>query len=368
MTQQVNKWLLLSSMQKAIRRGLSEEAVAAFSAAYQADHFHAMYRVAICALEDVGIANQKTVHPFLKTALRKKDLSEAGGFDFVKEVVAQLACGAKDRTACDAYWMASHLELPQSWRESAETAKEVFLNDNEALVRRTLAAWFLVGGKKVAHESMTEQEKKQHDIDILSALSQQLFVQQEAIEVAIDSSGYQKEGHFLAYPLVDLSFENERFEAVGRSRSGEVLTLELNSEVVDVGGIPILLAGVDGHTQEGKDVLRQLSRKDEVAQLLAGLSQESQLWHLKHALFRVEGQQVDKRLVYPTASKIFKQGKYFLDKDERAQVFCGELGQRMRQPEVLFTQLCQLVGEALPEIQEMRKQKLGLGLKQRPRL
>ena len=107
----INKYLLLSAMQKAVRRGCIEEAKQAFDLAYVQDPFHTMYRVAISALEDGGAAIPSDVQDFLKTALRKKEIEAMGGQIYVQSIVEKLASGPKDRTACDASWIMLRLQV-----------------------------------------------------------------------------------------------------------------------------------------------------------------------------------------------------------------------------------------------------------------
>jgi hypothetical protein len=138
-------------------------------------------------------------------------------------------------------------------------------------------------------------------------------------------------------------------------RAGDVLHTNLANERITINGVSILSAALDGHTSEGKQVLRRLWGETQIKQVLGNVAEETALWYLKHALFRVEGQVVDKRLFYPTASKIFKQGKVFLDQSERALSFTADLGARIETPKVDFLQLQDIVSQRLPDILEMRE-------------
>lgn len=360
--QELNRWLLLSSMQKAIRRGCPDAAASAFLAAHTQDPFHAMYRVAISAIEDVGVGNVAVVDQLLKTALRKKDLAELGGVDFVLSTVRALASGIKDRTACDASWMASHMRVPATWFSDDNAAKNVFLNTDDTLVQRTLAAWWLMGTKKLKHGGMTGLRDFIHDIDRVCNVAQDGHMPQHALETMVASSGYHKEGHFLAYPLVaqQLSIEmlTTQSLAISALTPGDVVEICLDNSTVDVHGTPILLSAVDGHTSEGKAILREIGRERDIQSILGHLPHDRQEWHLKHALFRVEGQQVDNRLYFPSSSKIFKQARSFLDYNPRSLSLCAPLGERVFPPTVDFAALSSVLLSKWDEIQERRTQTL----------
>lgn len=97
------------------------------------------------------------------------------------------------------------------------------------------------------------------------------------------------------------------------------------------------MCSVDGHTSEGNKVLSQLRNYKTIQNIIKNLEIDTQNYLLKHSLFKVEGQIVNKRLVYPTASKIYKKSESFYENKE------------------LFSNLMNEVEILLPEIYNIRE-------------
>lgn len=303
------KWLLVSSLQKSVRRGLSKEAGTLWDVAKELDKFYVCYRASIMAIEDVGLGNPELVHDFLSTSLKKANLLEKGGDDYIRNVIIGLADSVKDRTACDTTWLAGKINPPQLDNESLLN----YYNDEQLdIIERSLAGWLLTGTKKIKHGSIIEKDDITNIEDFIS-INRVLGVDEKTLEVVKASYGYHKEPHIFAYPLLSLALKNEQGKKLGAFTTGDSFGKNFESPIYYYRGIPILMSAVDGHTSEGKRVLEKVKLQNNIQKIIGNLPEEVQSYLLKHALFKAEGQVVNKRLFYPTASGIYKKSQNFYE-------------------------------------------------------
>jgi hypothetical protein len=303
-----NKYLLISSFQKSLRRGLVEHATILWDHLKDVDRFFALYRLSISCIEDVGLGNLDGISPLLLTALRSKDVKDSGGDAFIASTIKHVCEHPKDRSACDVAWMSSHTDWPHSTDPSF--LSEFYRDERNDLHERVLAGWLLTGTKKIKHHSVSSLNER-NDLNSFLQLNADLGVDARILSIVQQSYGYHKEPHLFALPLLSLAYRNEENVSKGDYKTGDVICTTLNSPSFLIEGLPILSCGVDGHTREGKVALSQLSKDPEVRALLLNAPFPSRDWLMKTALFKAEGQQVDQRLFYPTASKSFKLAQRF---------------------------------------------------------
>lgn len=338
---QNNKWLLVSSLQKAVRRGLSNEAAVLWDVAKEIDKFYVTYRASIMAIEDVGLGNPELVYDFLSTSLKKANLQEKGGDDYIRKVIKELAESVKDRTACDTTWLAGKITPPLLENQSLIN----YYEDNQlSIIERSLAGWLLTGTKKIKHGLITERDEISN-IEQFLEINKNLGVSDSILEVVKASYPYHKEPHIFAYPLLSLAFENEKNKTMGIYKTGDFFSKEFSSPIYYYQGIPILMSAVDGHTSEGKKVLEKVRNQTKIQAIIGHLNEEVQAYLMKHALFKAEGQVVNKRLFYPTASKIYKQSQNFYEDGQ------------------IIKELTQEIDNMLPEINNMRENVLNYTFK-----
>lgn len=299
------KWLFISSMQKAIRRGMADEALILWNESRKIESFYAAYRLSIIAIEDVGLGNEDLVHDFLSTSLKKAEVEKKGGEEYLKSVVVGLANSNKDRSACDLTWMVGGLDLGNV---NQEELIEIYKNSPD-IFEKALAAWLIVGTKKIKHGVYSYDDK--NEIDTLVKINKELNYDEKANNVLLSSINYHKEPHIFAYPILKSYFDKEKDMMIGNYKSGDVYSPKLNNPIFYLNDIPILLSAVDGHTSEGKKVIDKLSTNKKVINILKNDNGINKDYMLKHALFKAEGQIVNKRLIYPTATEIFKKSNNF---------------------------------------------------------
>lgn len=96
-----DRWLLGSSLQKCIRRGLHVDATDVAIALHAVDTEYAWRRLRVIALEDVGLGDMETVACVMAVAGKRQLRSALGDLWLYVALVQSLAVAVKDRTACD---------------------------------------------------------------------------------------------------------------------------------------------------------------------------------------------------------------------------------------------------------------------------
>lgn len=96
-----DRWLLGSSLQKCIRRGLREEATDVAIALHAVDTEYAWRRLRVIALEDVGLGDIETVASVMAVAGKRQLRGVLGDLWLFVALVHSLASATKDRTSCD---------------------------------------------------------------------------------------------------------------------------------------------------------------------------------------------------------------------------------------------------------------------------
>lgn len=335
------KWLLVSSLQKSVRRGLAKEAGLLWDVASLIDKFYVSYRASIMAIEDVGLGNSPLVHDFLSTSLKKANIQEKGGDEYIRKVIMDLANSVKDRTACDLTWLSGKV-IPNSLNK--DQLIHCYKDESLELTERVLAGWLLTGTKKIKHGLISDKDNES-DIELFTKINQQLGVKENILEVVTASYTYHKEPHIFAYPLLSLMLDNEKNKKLGAYTTGDSFSKNFDTPIYDFQGIPILMSAVDGHTSEGKKILEKVKLQKNIQTIIGHLQTEVQDYLLKHALFKAEGQIVNKRLFYPTASLIYKKSQNFYEDGQ------------------IIKELTQELDNMLPEIHNMRESALNYTFK-----
>lgn len=292
-----DKWLLVSCLQKSIRKGFKELALNYADKLYEIERGYLLYRLSIIAIEDVGLGNIDLIHDFLSTEIRKANIEERGGKDYVMKVVEYLASSVKDRSACDLTSLASFY---QNETEN-QTPEQVFLNKNESVANRALAGWKIIGGKK--HKNNLVGLEDQHDFEKFLDLNEKIVNNKKIIEILKFSNTVHREPHFIAFGLLYSLYESELAEKLkmGKYVTGQSvekqfpITLVQNKWLID---------GIDWHTKEGKGAVFEFAKdNNELVKHLKTMVIDSETITalIGMLLFRQNGHQVDKRLFYPTS-------------------------------------------------------------------
>ncbi|UJJ57095.1 hypothetical protein [Rhodanobacter denitrificans] len=146
---QSDRWLLASSLQKCIRRGLLEDAADIAIALFSADKEYAWRRLRVIAVEDIGLGDIHLVATVIAVAGKRRVRDSLDDLQLFVWLVQSLAAAMKDRTACDllcwsefspqvANARAKLLKLPLRWEPLA-------LDDCAPMWQRMTALQLLAG-------------------------------------------------------------------------------------------------------------------------------------------------------------------------------------------------------------------------------
>lgn len=108
------KWRLASGIQKAIRRNKPNSALVLAYALFKSDRPYLLYRLAVIAVEDIGIGNLPAVVQFffiMKYATFRREQGDVGEWLMISYLVEQFAVGAKDRNSVEVAVLGGHRKV-----------------------------------------------------------------------------------------------------------------------------------------------------------------------------------------------------------------------------------------------------------------
>jgi RNase H-fold protein (predicted Holliday junction resolvase) len=302
------KWLVSSCLQKSIRRGRYDLAKPYVEFLWEHDRNYITYRFGTMLTEDVGIANVELLDKYLSTKLAKRTIDDKGGLEFILKLTEEACNSPKDRSSCDAGYVAGFYGLSQ-YNGSVE---EVFLNPQNHYIERINASWSVLGSKKFQNPQLSylAEDNLPGYLELVKKSTSEEFA--KTVELAYNS---QIENICLGMPVVMSAYEYEKANVNHNSKLtvGKVIEnmyVKETSFLHEPTGLEIISCGVDGHTREGKTVYFQyLKNRSEFTRYLNAhkVDYEKHIDILKHCLFRTEGHEVNKRIYFPSAVQIMRE-------------------------------------------------------------
>lgn len=95
------KWVIVSALQKAIRRGHADTAVQCAIALWGDNASYLVRRLGVIVLEDIGIANIKLCAVVMAMLSNVAQIRKMGGYAVIGHVAYLMATSIKSRAACD---------------------------------------------------------------------------------------------------------------------------------------------------------------------------------------------------------------------------------------------------------------------------
>lgn len=347
------KWMGVSQLQKAIRRGLPDQAEGWARALWDADRSYGLFRMAVIAAEEVAGGDPALAARYLESEIRRDWFNERGGVKAMAFFAREFALAVKDRSSCDLAGLSKRAgsaptDLQGSWEQADRFAK-----DSDSLAALALdagidprarhrALWLLAGTQRVpAPADMIPSTEG--DYPYFLSVCERLCPDSDLDTVIRKSFNLNKEPNPIGLALC-------RSLALSEGSSVSPAPLRVPTAVEGHWN----LAGVDMHTREGQAAIGNwLKGSAPLKRLMGPVS----AWRDKTSLlgylvFRLEGHDVTPKLTYPTA--------------ERIQAWCqtglsAAIGRE--DPEPVFRGLAML----LPGLHEQRKISCGLILAPDPR-
>lgn len=349
------KWLVSSCLQKSIRRGRFDLAEPYVKFLWEHDRSYITYRFGTVLTEDIGIANLELVSKYLDTKLAKKQIDAKGGVDFFLELTKEACESAKDRSSCDAAYLAQYFSLNLNNRAEAE---KLFNDTNANYVDRINTGWSLLGGKKFKTESLNflnpVTEPATDDIEYYVHQVEKITNPLIA-NLVKNAYATQVENICLGVPIIESLYQKEIIDTAEKKfKAGRIIENTYVREEVffhKETGLDLISCGMDGHTREGKSVYYNFlkSKQDFTAYMNEQkVPFEKHIDLFLHSMFRTEGHEVNKRIYFPTAVTVMR------DCEEKVLNFKADLPQGT----LNFATIKEILIDAMPTINHMKRESL----------
>ena len=136
-TTESKKWLLVSGLQKAIRRGNAEKARQCGHAILGLDSTYLWRRLCVIALEDIGWANPVACAMTLAVASSKSFRKAHDERELLFFIIDMLSLGMKDRTLCD--WVNIRMATPEKLHFNRQEFDHQMVNSDMPFVGKFMA-------------------------------------------------------------------------------------------------------------------------------------------------------------------------------------------------------------------------------------
>lgn len=154
-----DKWLTTSALQKCIRRGHVDLAVRYARSGVRIDPEHTFKRLAIIALEDVGLGDLRLVAASLAVLGDKRRRSSLGAERLGGWLAARMSMAPKSRSACELLSLVEYQPAPHFAEESSLEVSGLDLNSVLATAdpcssEQMAALWLLCGTSRLKSRSL----------------------------------------------------------------------------------------------------------------------------------------------------------------------------------------------------------------------
>lgn len=289
-----DRWLLMSALQKAIRRGKIEQATRIAASLICTDKRRFFARLPVIAAEDIGIGSPDVIVKVFTAAASSAWRRRVGEVQ-VGMYLTRLLCEAvKSRLADAAYILAERATDYSSFREwAAKTTDRALIyciiDEDRPLMERCIACWYLAGTQKFMTDAMPQRiGTPARASSVLRSLTSPAPLNEACVSVM----GQSRWPLCLFLPLIWQ-------EAQKQPASLRVVHDHIPA-APEVDGIPI--CAVDMFTRIGQASVRQLQK------VIPGL-QGFSVKQVGLALFYIDGGRVDRRVTSDALEEFQRQGK-----------------------------------------------------------
>lgn len=289
-----DRWVLVSNLQKSIRRGLSETAVGTATKLMAVDPRYFWRRLLVVAYEEVGYGDINRCHDLLKTFRREALQRDLGPVRVAQYFAHELATARKSRSLCDALAMLEFSVKREEYERQAfaltedqllATVCDVSLPvlDRVAALRHICGYGTFANGR---HKTLSPAHPElMREVCAVQRLTE--------IETTLFRSG-QNVAESLNIPIPIIST---------MTRTGE--QSEQKAEQLFEGESGILYAALDRHTRAGKRGYARLAKDaPTLSRFFAHRPAIDPVMVLGVAMFIIEGAVLDRWLVFDGAENL----------------------------------------------------------------
>lgn len=283
----VDKWILASNLQKAIRRGLTKTAVGTATKLLAVDPCYFWRRLLVIAYEDIGVADILLCHDLLKTFRREALHRQLGAQRVAAYFAEEMSRACKSRALCDSIAMLEfnvrlgEIEKPCFYQTDGQLVESVY-RTTEPLMLRVAALRHICGYRDNAYGSYRAITKPRPELmrEVCHVLSL------TDMETTLFMSGQStSESLNIPLPVVVQLVRGDRYVAYS------------DQEFDGMNGL--LFASFDRHTRTGKKCFTQFAQ--DVKPLSDFFKQRPELspvGAIGVIVFIVEGSNLDRWVVF----------------------------------------------------------------------
>lgn len=287
------KWLLVSCLQKSIRKGFEDIACIYAGQLYELDKNYLIHKMGTILLEDIFLANTDLINDFFKYS-NHKNHKKIEIIQFIKK----LSQSVKDRTAYDIIEIAKVKNL-----QNTINPEQILNNEKSVIIDKFQSA------KQILNQLIVKNPLSSESYHIEKLLNEYEITNNKIIIETIKNIYISsKDSNFLLLGFIDKIYNEEKSKKMGNVQTGDIINYTFKQELLNN---KWLIDGIDWHTKEGKSAIQEFSLEstsiksyiDEIGaieniEIIIGL-----------LLFKSVGQEVNKRLFYPTAVMASKLSK-----------------------------------------------------------
>ncbi|MEP2988033.1 MAG: hypothetical protein ABJN65_10950 [Parasphingorhabdus sp.] len=278
------KWLNISALQKAVRRGQVQRAIQFAKQGCQLDANHVFRRLAVCALEDVGIGNFLATACCLAVLGDRKHRREAGDAELAAYLAQMLAESPKSRLACDLLSLVEYnpalKPLVTDWVKALDHDLAQHVSDEALPIeQKMLATWLLAGTHRFQSGVLPKSNYRPRAplMRVMANARMPLILYYIADRGAARTS----DALFCSYLQIWHLLKNENeFELIQNKIPASEIIGSFPTEAYDV------------HTREGKLAVNQF------VLALGQLTDNLAPMDMGNAIFRLEGGRLNKEVVH----------------------------------------------------------------------
>lgn len=329
-----SRFLNVSALQKAIRRGDSEGAMRFAQQGCGLNSEQVFRRLATCAVEDVGLGNLLVVGMAL-AVLGNRSMRQNGASELAAYLASVLADSPKSRLFCDLLSIVDYDRGLDGLKKHLATAPVSELcrraNDRSSThAERMAAAWMLAGTARFRGTTMPSVSRPRVDIMRMMAVSRMPLM---LYYLADRAAARVSDAMFVSSFLVGEMLAADPEVTIAKKNLPETMT---------IAGFPA--AAFDLHTHEGRAALSRFGREClPVANMLHLIPPTLRDTVIQHAVFIVEGGRLRNRLRFADADATEL-------KAHRAELAFAGLHDEASSAEFLAT-----ITEHLPALDQLRR-------------
>lgn len=289
-----DKWVAVSALQKAIRRGNVKIAFNACARLITLDKRMLYRRLAITVLEDIGLAAPQLVKLTLVGLLEGRSVRQMDidPTQLIFPLIQALCEAPKERSGdylimmCEYHTPLNH-ERDDFFYYSNSDLVDVIGNDTYSLHKRALATWYLAGTRRYLSDNLATT---QGDMDALFWIFEEMGAQKCLLEIIRSAAKKINNPLPVHYLLKYLTLGDDKTSPIEAHKLPDTSTYQ---------EIPLYALG--GHTRLGKKAIRELLKATSplTRYMDNNVIRKYRRTVYESALFDVESELVDREYMFP---------------------------------------------------------------------